>query len=202
MKRGNSMKKGLKATVALGLVLCFSLCFMGCIVRGPVAPLIPVAQARDIGEWMLPVVANGEAFGMTKEVEIQELLAQDEVSMVLMHFWATWCSPATEDFLPQLDQVYREHKQDGLVLLMISIDTDQIVFFERIENYLDELEIASPVLWDYNLRVKDFLEIGAIPATFLVDKEGRIRYEHTGYTSEEIDIPPLLEAIDFLLWEM
>ncbi len=195
------MKKRLMTIVSLAIVLCLSLNSMGCDIDLDNPPEIPREQADDIGDWSLEVVANGGEFGITDKADIQKLLSRDDVSMVLINFWATWCAPSTNKSIPSLERVFEEYKQEGLVLLLINLDVNKDIFYERMMELIEELGITAPVLWDYDSEVRKSLGVGAIPAYFLVDKEGKIRYEHTGFTSEEIDIPPLREAIEYLLKE-
>ena len=41
--------------------------------------------------------------------------------VVLVAFWATWCSPCLEE-MPALEKYYREHKADGFEVIALSID--------------------------------------------------------------------------------
>ncbi len=194
------MKKGLLSIIAFSLVFCLSLSIIGC-GGGEKSLVISKDKARDIGDWTLEVIANSGDFGIEDEVSIQELLARDDVNLVFVDFWATWCEPCKAS-MPYLDQVYQEYKDQGVAALLISVDVKNDTFYRRMMDDLDHLNVSYPIPWDYDSAVKNYLGVGAIPASFLVDKEGKIRYEHTGFTSEEIDIPPLREAIDYLLEEI
>src|SRR5881394_2948257 len=42
---------------------------------------------------------------------------------VLVNVWATWCEPCRQE-MPDLDRFYRDHRADGLRLVLISADDD------------------------------------------------------------------------------
>ncbi len=192
------MKKRLMNIISLGIVLGFSLNGIGCGFFGGGSPLIPKDQARDVGDWSLEVVVNGDAFEIDDEVDIQELLRRNDVKMVLIGFWATWSSPSKKTMF-YLDQIYQLHKHKGVALLMINLDVKEDKFYQRLLSNVDEIGITCPIPWDYDSEVKKIMDVGAIPSFHLVDKEGKIRYEYVGFISRELDEPPLMDAINYLL---
>ncbi len=90
--------------------------------------------------------------------------------VVLLDFWAVWCSPCIAE-MPNIKRVYNRYKDEGFDIIGISLDTDE----KRLRNYLKENDIPwrqvfsgkswqSPVSKQYGIR--------AIPAPWLIDKEG------------------------------
>ncbi len=194
------MKKSFLTVISLGMVLSLLLNFAGCVTLGGESPVISRSQAMHIGDWSLEVIANGGVFGIRDKVDIQELLARDDVNMVLIDFWATWSTPSSRS-IEYLQDAYYEYRFHGLSLLLINLDRQADKIDERIMKAIDNLGITAPVLWDHDSEVKSSLGIGAIPSVLLVDKQGYIRYERVGAVSSEVDLPPLLEAIEYLLEE-
>jgi hypothetical protein len=70
---------------------------------------------------------------------------------------------------------------------------------KKIKQDIEFLGVTYPIPWDLKSTVKSAYGIQAIPATYLIDKNGKIRYEHTGFTLELMD--ELYEAIGELIKE-
>ena len=48
-------------------------------------------------------------------------LADEAGKVVIVNMWATWCAPCREE-MPALDAYYRQHRDQGLVLVALSMD--------------------------------------------------------------------------------
>jgi len=49
------------------------------------------------------------------------------------------------------------------------------------------LFLTYPILWDLENKVKQYYEINTLPTTYLIDKKDNIRYEHYGFTVEDVE---------------
>ena len=96
---------------------------------------------------------------------------------VLVNFWATWCPPCKAE-MPYLQQVYDSWSAKGLVLLAVDIGEkpDKIVGFMTTNN----ITLTMPIPMDADGKVSKSYLIGAIPTTFLIDKDGVIRQKIVG----------------------
>lgn len=105
-------------------------------------------------------------------------------NVVVIDFWATWCSPCLKSF-PNLHGVVERNKDEGVVLLLVSLDKTA----KRARNYLVENGYATDnVLWeslDASREVKDLFGVVGIPRTFIIDREGFI--QHTGHPGDLTD---------------
>ncbi|MDH5648764.1 MAG: TlpA family protein disulfide reductase [Gammaproteobacteria bacterium] len=108
---------------------------------------------------------------------------------VLVHFWASWCGPCREE-MPAIQRLASQmHKQAGFRLVLVNTaETDDTVF--------EFLTVAAPdlvTLMDRQGQVTEVWQPRGLPASFLVDPEGRIRYQALG--GRPWDTPPY---VDFL----
>jgi thiol-disulfide isomerase/thioredoxin len=93
---------------------------------------------------------------------------------VLVNVWATWCEPCREE-MPDLVRFYRDHRADGLRLVLISADDDDQR--DEVVRVLGAVGFDGPA---FIKRGNDMTFIdgldpswrGALPATFLFDAHG------------------------------
>ena len=95
--------------------------------------------------------------------------------VVVLDFWASWCKPCRTSF-PELHEMAASLADEGVVLLVITIDKTE----EIARDYLVEHEFSTDnVLWgslDEARAVKSDYGVIGIPHTFVIDREGLIRY--------------------------
>jgi len=115
--------------------------------------------------------------------------------VVLVNFWATWCPPCRRE-IPDLSRIYTEYKDQGLMILGISLDD---LSKEEIQRFARNYKIPYPILHGARSELgkvaKAYGGVNSIPTTFLVDRDGYIRDMFIGSRDEETflqSIRPLL----------
>ena len=88
--------------------------------------------------------------------------------VVLVNFWATWCPPCRKE-MPDLNALYAEFKNKGLVILAIS---DEEV--EKVAPFIQDHGITYPILLDPHREVNKRFEINGIPKSFVYDRDGKL----------------------------
>jgi thiol-disulfide isomerase/thioredoxin len=108
----------------------------------------------------------------------------------LIHFWASWCVPCREEF-PALQRLHEDFNSKGLTILAIAADNKNAV-----SNYVLQHDINLPVVIDqYGKAMFDY-KVKALPSTYLVDKEGMIRFRANGHVRwDRAETRQLLEKI-------
>ncbi len=109
--------------------------------------------------------------------EVLAAIRKPGAQAVLLNVWATWCEPCKEE-MPELIRFYKEHKDQGLRLVLVSSDDPK----ERHEvaKFLaaEGVDFPTFVKVGDDMRFIDTLEpnwSGALPASFLYDGEGKKR---------------------------
>lgn len=96
--------------------------------------------------------------------------------VVILNFWATWCGSCRQE-MPLLDELYLKYRRAGLVLLSINLDHET----ERAAEMAQTLKVSYPVLFDHGKATARAFDVGALPATVLIDRAGVVRYVSDGY---------------------
>ena len=98
--------------------------------------------------------------------------------VVLVDFWASWCGPCKLSF-PALDAVYKHRHQDGLEVLAVNVDEDR----RSAEEFLKDRPHDMPIFFDPRGRAPAAFRVDGMPSSYLLDRRGRIRFKHVGYTA-------------------
>jgi thiol-disulfide isomerase/thioredoxin len=104
--------------------------------------------------------------------ELQELRGK----VVWVDFWASWCGPCAEA-LPFLDELDREFRDLDLEVVGINVDEDA----EDAEEFLARHPVGFRLAVDASGRCPRDFDAPSMPAAFLVDRRGLIRYVHLGF---------------------
>lgn len=87
--------------------------------------------------------------------------------VVFVNFWATWCVPCREE-MPSMERLHRQYGGRGLVMLAVNYREGR----KEVQAFMDELKLTFPVLLDDG-TVTTRYGVFALPATYLVDRQGR-----------------------------
>jgi cytochrome c biogenesis protein CcmG/thiol:disulfide interchange protein DsbE len=104
-------------------------------------------------------------------------LADQSGKVVLLNVWATWCHPCRDE-IPELRAIHGKYEKRGLELIGVSVDADGAD--ENIRAFMKEFEMTYPVWLDPAERISTQLLVVGVPATFLIDRKGVLRWRKTG----------------------
>jgi len=94
-------------------------------------------------------------------------LREQRGKAVMVNFWATWCPPCREE-MPAMERLYRRHRERGFVLLAVSVDTDASL----VTPFLERHKLTFPVALDAKMDLANTYGVRALPASFLIDRDG------------------------------
>jgi thiol-disulfide isomerase/thioredoxin len=99
-------------------------------------------------------------------------IANQKGKVVLLDFWATWCGPCVAE-LPNVLETYEKHHSKGFEIIGISLDQDRA----KLTSFLEKRKMTWPQYFDgkgWENKLAQKYGIQSIPATFLLDGEGKI----------------------------
>lgn len=111
--------------------------------------------------------------------------------VVLLNLWATWCTPCRME-TPYLQSVFEEYRAEGFEIVGISMDTGDAA--ADVAMFVDEYEVTYTILLDPKMRGMELYQVLGLPATFLIDREGILRWMRYGPIPE--DDPDFLQALE------
>jgi thiol-disulfide isomerase/thioredoxin len=113
-----------------------------------------------------------------KSFDGQEVsLSRLKGKVVLLDFWATWCGPCKES-IPHLIQLYKNYRESGFEVVGMNIDKGD---GETVRRFVMSMDIPYPVVITPEDVVRSYRVTG-IPATFLIDRQGKIREKMVGFS--------------------
>ena len=91
---------------------------------------------------------------------------------VMIDFWAAWCKPCREEN-PNVVKLYSEYKDKGFEIYGVSLDRTKEAWVDAIaEDGLTWTQVSD--LQYFNSAAAELYQIAAIPATYLIDPDGKI----------------------------
>lgn len=127
--------------------------------------------------------------------QLVERLGRSQAKATIVNVWASWCGPCRREF-PMLTSLSANLKQSGVDVVFVSVD--------EAESYPAALQFAkdngkSPPIWIAERPLGAFKRAihpswkGALPATFLVDAQGHVRYFWNGPVYDN-ELLPVVEG--------
>ena len=154
-------------------------------VRG-FLPFLAVAAVASTGCWFGgggATVAPGKredasAVAWVDAEGVRHTLAELRGKVVLVDVWATWCPPCRRS-LPEVAELQRKGGEDYAVLAL-SVDKKG---WQDVQPFLagrPELGLQAGIP-DGPEGLRPFGSVAAIPTTFVIDRQGRIRTRWSGF---------------------
>jgi peroxiredoxin len=88
--------------------------------------------------------------------------------VVLLNFWATWCTPCRKE-MPDMEKLYRSFEKQGFTVLGVSDEERDVV-----TGFLQKQNYTFPILLDPGRKVHTAFAVEGIPKSFLFDRQGKL----------------------------
>lgn len=151
----------------------------------PVILLISCQETRPI-TGKIPTVSlknySGETF----------TLAGEDQDVTLLVFWATWCQPCLME-MPSLVKLHDKYRDRKFRVVSINVDDHE---GQKVKSISRDFGINYPVLIGNEEVMKQFGGVQALPTSFLIGRDGRIREKLQGLYPEEHLEQLVLKALE------
>ena len=119
-------------------------------------------------------------------------LAQYRGKVVLVDFWASWCTPCRHSF-PWLNEMQSKYADRGLVVIAVNVDRER----NKAEQFLRDVPAHFKIVYDPSGTLATQYEVPGMPASFVFGPDGRLAGKHIGFqrssrTNREIELEKLL----------
>ncbi|HML15485.1 MAG TPA: redoxin family protein [Bryobacteraceae bacterium] len=143
--------------------------------------------AKETKDWTLPGIAKPDVIGKPvpalsgKALDGAEIdLAALRGKVVLLDFWATWCTPCQRE-LPNLEKLHKEFQDQGVVVVGMNVGEDR----QTVQDFLKSAGLTLPVVpLEENAELIAALSVNAYPTMVVVDREGNIASYEVGVRGE------------------
>jgi thiol-disulfide isomerase/thioredoxin len=102
-------------------------------------------------------------------------LADYRGRVVLVNFWATWCAPCRAE-MPSIERLRRSLEGQPFAVLAVNVGEDAAT----VRRFADGVPMGFPLLLDRDAQVTRAWRARALPMSFIIDPDGRIRYQAVG----------------------
>jgi thiol-disulfide isomerase/thioredoxin len=111
---------------------------------------------------------------------------------VLVNFWASWCRPCVTE-IPSLHRLAAALDDTDFQIVTVNVGENR----DRVQQFLQRVPVELPLLMDYDASASKDWMIYVYPSSYLVDRQGVIRYAYLG--ALEWDSAEIVEIIRALL---
>jgi thiol-disulfide isomerase/thioredoxin len=91
--------------------------------------------------------------------------------VTVVDFWASWCEACLEA-MPSLEHLYRRNRDRGVDVVGVSVDEDPQAALGTVM----AMRTTFPIVIDQHGRIQGAYDVGKIPTTFVIDRNGLVRW--------------------------
>jgi cytochrome c biogenesis protein CcmG/thiol:disulfide interchange protein DsbE len=114
-------------------------------------------------------------------IETPITLAQFKDKVVLLDFWASWCGPCRQSF-PWMNAMQKKYQAQGFEIIAINVDKER----QLADEFLKKLPANFTIAFDPEGIVATKYQLGGMPISFIIDRNGIIRKQHLGFHKKNV----------------
>jgi len=96
--------------------------------------------------------------------------------IVYLDFWASWCAPCLTA-IPEVEKMRGEFPSDDFQIIAVNLDQKE----KKALRFLAKHPVGYPSASDPKGRLPGQYGVDTMPTSYLIDREGVIRYVHRGF---------------------
>jgi len=100
--------------------------------------------------------------------------------VIILDFWASWCLPCAESF-PIMDELQKKYGDQGLVIVAVNVDEKA----KDRDAFLKKHPVSFTTVRDGKQKLVGTVSPETMPTSYVVDKEGKVRFVHSGFHGAE-----------------
>jgi thiol-disulfide isomerase/thioredoxin len=109
-------------------------------------------------------------------------LAHYRGKVVLVDFWASWCTPCRRSF-PWLNEMQRKYGERGLVVIGVNVDSTR----GAAEEFLRDVPSQFQIIYDPSGALATQYQVPGMPSSFLFGPDGKLISNHIGFQQSARD---------------
>jgi thiol-disulfide isomerase/thioredoxin len=147
------------------------------MMKATVLAVVLLAAVSVRGEQAVGTAAPAFSLKDLKGADVT--MAQQKGKVILLNFWATWCGPCKAE-MPILVKLQKVHGPAGLTVLGVSMDEEgaSVInpWLKKTKFMVDGKSepMNFPLLIGTPQMATAYGEIEALPATFIIDRQGKV----------------------------
>ena len=122
---------------------------------------------------------NGETFSLSDE----------NGKVVLLNFWATWCSNCVKE-MPAIEKLYEEYG-DQVVIIGVNVGEDE----STVDAFIDTKNYTFPIAYDTESSISNLYPSAGIPYTVIIGKDGLVTETFLGAKDADSQYTKLRRAL-------
>lgn len=139
-----------------------------------------------VGGWILKIAALcfltlSVQSTASAEPSTSALLQAAKGKVVLLDFWASWCTPCRKSF-PWMNTLQKKFGPAGLVVIAVNMDHERSLA----EAFLKTTPAEFQIDYDPSGALATEMSVSAMPTSFLLDRSGRIVQRHAGFREAQL----------------
>jgi peroxiredoxin len=124
---------------------------------------------RDMGVTKVPHLAPPVDFNLLDLTGKRVILSDFKGKIVFLNFWATWCSPCREE-MPSMQKLFTRFKDKDFAMLAVSLKEPA----SAVQKFFKDYSLTFTALLDSEGELMTSYGVRAIPATYIIDRDGTI----------------------------